>query len=145
MEKSDRKPRAKYPRRVHIQVSEELAARIDVVAKREYGGSVPALGRRALEDFVDPNGAGRRAAMAGAPEALERMEALLRSIHETVSPTNTVLITIQEEVATLITKVEGFSKDDQGLREAVQDLRPVLSHLTGEVAELRYRGSSQSQ
>ena len=35
MEKSERKSRAKYPRRVHIQVSDELAAVIDVVAERE--------------------------------------------------------------------------------------------------------------
>ena len=142
MEKSGRKSRAKYPIRVHIQVSDELAAQIEVVAKREYGGSIPELGRQALEAFVDRNGAGR-ASMAGAPEALERMEALLHSIHETVSPHDTVLITVQEELAKLTTKIEGFSKDDQGLTEAVKDLRPLLSDLTGAVAELRYRGSSQ--
>ena len=61
--------------------------------------------------------------MAGVPEALERMEALLHSIHETVSPLDTVLITVQEELSKLTIKIEGVSKDDQGLTEAVRDLR----------------------
>lgn len=145
MEKSGSKSRAKYPRRIHIQVSDELAAQIEVMAKREYGGSIPELGRLALQAFVDPNGVGKRAAMAGVPEALERMEALLRSIHDTVSPHDTVLITIQEELSKATTKIEGVSRDDGLLREAVQDLRPLLSNLTEAVAELPYRGSSRSQ
>ena len=143
MEKSGRQSRKQYPVRIHIQVTEALAAQIKVVVEREYGGSIPELGRQALQSYVDPNGAGRRAAMAGATEAVERMEALLRSIHETVSPHDTVLITLQEEVAKLTTKVEGVSKDDEVLREEVKDLRPVLSNLTEAVAELPYRGSSQ--
>ncbi len=142
MEKSERKSRAKYPRRVHIQVSDELAAVIDVVAEREYGGSVPELGRQALAAFLDPNGAGR-AAMAGVPEALERMEALLHSVYDTVSPHDTVLITLQEEMAKLSMKIQGLSNDDEVLREVVRDLRPLLSGLTEAVAELPYRGSSQ--
>ena len=146
MEKSGRQSRKQYPVRIHIQVTEALAAQIKVVVEREYGGSIPELGRQALQSLCRPERSGEEGCHGRhATEAVERMEALLRSIHETVSPHDTVLITLQEEVAKLTTKVEGVSKDDQVLREEVKDLRPVLSNLTEAVAELPYRGSSQSQ
>lgn len=136
MEKKSNMGRARYPERITFQVTRSTKDGLRELADREYKGDIQQVGRQALQAVVDRKSASV-VPLAGVPEALERMEGLLDRMYDTVSPLDSVLITIQQELSTLNTKIEEHSPDDQGLADAVKDLRPVLSNLTEAVASLR--------